>query len=303
MKFQQGLSLCLLFVIEKVTDVSAFTTGSISVNKVQVEIPRVSSTPTPSRSVELFNSARQDSQIGSPSEAVDFNALLKYHGAIVIQLGLIAGVLKGLDVGYNLVGSPDIPTLALFPIFYAFSLKSRVFNPLDNARPDLQKAVEGEKSRGFQDRVMPSWTPPGPVFPIMWLLIIGPLRAYSSALVWQANGHEFLHPALFALMFHLAVGDIWNTMNNSEQRFGASVTGVLCVTASALNAAYQYYTIDETAGNLLGLPMIWFAVAASLVTATWKLNPSPESGELESLYPVVRSDRKQTSFAWFGSSE
>mmetsp|Transcript_10899 Transcript_10899/g.16071 ORF Transcript_10899/g.16071 Transcript_10899/m.16071 type:complete len:305 (-) Transcript_10899:21-935(-) len=300
MKLQQVFSLCLLFVIEKVAHVSAFTT--IPVKKVTTLTPQTTSTTIPGRSTELSNSARPDFQTGTPSQAADFDALLKYHGAIFIQLGLIAGVLKGLDIGYDLVGSPDIPTLALFPIFYAFSLKSRAFNPLDNARPNLQKAVEGEQSRGFQDRVMPSWTPPGPVFPIMWLLIIGPLRAYSSALVWQANGHEFLHPALFALVFHLAVGDIWNTMNNSEQRFGASVTGVLCVTASALNAAYQYHVVDETAGNLLGLPMIWFAVASSLVTATWRLNPS-ESGELDPLYPVVRPDRKQTSFAWFGASE
>lgn len=260
-------------------------------------------TVTCGKGVKLFNSARSDFKEENPSQIADFDALLKYHGAILIQLSLIASVLKGLDIGYSLVGSPDVPTFALFPIFYAFSLKSRVFNPLDNERPNLQKAVEGEQSRGFQDRVMPSWTPPGPVFPVMWLLIIGPLRAYTSALVWQTNGHEFLHPALFALIFHLAVGDIWNTMNNSEQRFGAAVTGVLCVTASALNAAYQYYTVNETAGNLLGLSMIWFAVASSLVTATWKLNPLPETEELDPLYPIVRADGKQTSFAWFGSNK
>eukprot|EP00541_Cyclophora_tenuis_P018797 CAMPEP_0116575374 /NCGR_PEP_ID=MMETSP0397-20121206/19922_1 /TAXON_ID=216820 /ORGANISM="Cyclophora tenuis, Strain ECT3854" /LENGTH=103 /DNA_ID=CAMNT_0004104259 /DNA_START=136 /DNA_END=444 /DNA_ORIENTATION=+ len=100
-----------------------------------------------------------------------------------------------------------------------------------------------------------------------------------------------------ALMFHLSVGDVWNTANNIERRYGAAVTGVLCVTASALNAAYQYHNVDALAGDLLGLPMIWFSVATSLVTATWQINPNPTTGERDALYPVA-GDAK-TEFVWF----
>jgi len=256
---------------------------------------------------QLFESSSIEEGL---STEVDVDALLKYHGSIAIQMGLICLLFKGFDTVYDVVlGSPEsIPTLALFPIFYALSLKSRVFNPLDNERPNIKKAIEGSDetedeppSRGFNDRTMPSWTPPGIVFPIMWVLIIGSIRAYTAALVWQNDGHQFFHPALLALMFHLSVGDVWNTMNNRERRFGAAVTGVLCVTLSAANAAYQFYTVDEFAGNLLGsVPMIWFAVATSLITDTWKINPSPDTGEPEPLYPFVRDDvDKQTRFAWF----
>lgn len=279
-------------------------------------VPSSSSIPTySSTSSRLWESRVPQTDTGKsvspeyPSVQVDFDALLKYHGAIVIQLAIIYGIFKGLDAMVDITGIADgIPTFALAPIFYALSLKSRVFNPLNNERPNMKQAIQnGEPSKGFRDRVMPSWTPPGPVFPIMWLLIIGPLRAYSSALVWQANGHVFCDPAIFAFIFHLAVGDVWNTINNAEQRHGAAVTGVLCVTASALNAAYQYHTVDEMAGTLLGLPMIWFAVAASLVTATWRLNPingmtTTEEGQeiqhLDPLYPIVREGRP-TTFAWF----
>ena len=269
-----------------------------------------------------------ETSLSPPTESaaqvqVDFDALLKYHAAIAIQLAIIFGIFKGLDMIIALTGTnaDSIPTLALVPIFYVLSLKSRVFNPLNNERPNLKQAAVAmqnnnnkEESRGFRDRIMPSWTPPGPVFPVMWLLIIGPIRAYSSALVWQANGHVFCDVALLAFVLHLAVGDVWNTMNNAEQRYGAAVTGVLCVTASALNAAYQYYLVDDMAGKLLGLPMIWFAVAASLVTATWQLNPSSSSSSsndsendteqqqqyqvLDPLYPIVREGRP-TTFAWF----
>jgi len=298
MRLLQLSSLLLLVENGTLKAASAFSCVSSPPNRGLMTSTSKSLQDIPGSSTQLFESTNVDLQGENTSGEVDLDALLKYHSSIVIQLGLIAGLFKGFDTLYDVVGSPDIPTLALVPIFLAFSLKSRVFNPLDNERPNLQEAAENKESRGFQDRVMPSWTPPGPVFPIMWVLIIGPIRAYTAALVWQSNGHAFLHPAIFALMFHLAVGDVWNTMNNREQRFGASVTGVLCVTASALNAAYQFYTVDETAGNLLGLPMIWFAVASSLITATWRLNPSQATGEPESLYPVVR-DGEQTRFSWF----
>ena len=68
----------------------------------------------------------------------------------------------------------------------------------------------------------------------MWLLIIGPLRAYSAALVVSTTG-SFLTLPTMAFMLHLTVGDIWNTINNTEKRYGASVVGVLFVLMSAAN--------------------------------------------------------------------
>jgi translocator protein len=271
--------------------------------KTTIGGPRTSSVTKPTiSSPPIFSlrlSANSEQLQGYPQ--ADFDAILKYHGAIGIQMACFTGVFFGLDKAVGAVGV-DVPFPVLVALFYAISLKSRVFNPLNNQRPNLQNAVkEGEPSKGFRDRVMPSWTPPGPVFPIMWLLIIGPLRAYSSALVYTET-HQFLHPAIMALVFHLSVGDVWNTINNTERRFGAAVTGVLCVTASALNAAYQYHVVSEEAGDLLGLPMVWFAVAASLVTATWQINSEEATGERDALYPVLGSSKK-TSFAWFAGSE
>ena len=44
---------------------------------------------------------------------------------------------------------------------------------------------------------------------------------------------------LLWLVFHLCVGDTWNTINNTERRTGAAVPGVACVWASVLYAAVQ----------------------------------------------------------------
>jgi translocator protein len=253
---------------------------------------------TPARNTKLQLSGNVEQLQATPQ--VDFDAIIKYHGAIAIQMSCFSGIFFALDAAVGAI-EMDIPFPVLVALFYAISLKSRVLNPLNNQRPKLVNAVQdGPPSKGFRDRIMPSWTPPGPVFPIMWLLIIGPLRAYSSALVYTET-HAFLHPAIMALIFHLSVGDVWNTINNTERRFGAAVTGVLCVTASALNVAYQYHGVSKLAGDLVGLPLIWFAVATSLVTATWQVNPDEVTGDKDALYPIV--GQSKTTFAWFATKD
>lgn len=248
---------------------------------------------------KLASTASEEHQQDISSPPVDYDALVKYHASIFIQMTLFVVGLTALD---TLVDATDIsvPFPVVAALFYGLSLKSRVFNPLNNARPNMPKPGEDEQSSpGFQDRIMPSWTPPGVVFPIMWILIIGPLRAFSSALVVESTGH-FADPAILAFLFHLSVGDVWNTINNAERRYGASVTGVLCVVASLLNAAFQYYNVDSLAGNLLGLTVIWLSVATCLITATWQLNPNPTTGERDALYPV--KGEAETEFVWFQNS-
>ena len=79
------------------------------------------------------------------------------------------------------------------------------------------------------------------------------------------------------------------------------MVGVLCVVASAANAAYQYYGVDPFAGKLLGGTLIWLCTAAALITDTWRLNPTSEEGKLVPLYPVV--GEAETSFMWFNNEE
>lgn len=168
-----------------------------------------------SPSAPLFSSTTTSSEDPYASPQLDTDAILKYGVAGITELSLFAGLFKLLDVSLSQLDIA-MPFPLAFVIFYACSLKSRVFNPLNNQRPDRAKAVEGEGSNGFRDRVMPSWTPPGVVFPIMWLLIIGPIRAYSSALI--ATNVGFFSIPILAFIGHLTVGDIWNTINNTEKR-------------------------------------------------------------------------------------
>ena len=220
-------------------------------------------------------------------------AVLKYGGALAIQMGLFGGIFLGLDKLVAATGV-QVPFAVNFVCFYFCALKSRVLNPLSNSRPS-----PGTKEiPDAEQRKMPSWTPPGVVFPIVWLLLIGPLRAYTTALIYSVNGGQYACFAILSLMFHLSIGDIWNTINNVERRYRTSVLGIACVYASAAFAAYSYYQVLPLAGQLLSLKMIWLTIASSLIFQTMRLNPNPKTGKKFSLLPRKEGGFK-TEFMWF----
>eukprot|EP00980_Cylindrotheca_fusiformis_P004700 scaffold993_cov110-Cylindrotheca_fusiformis.AAC.10 len=280
--FYLGVFLCLI------GEAAAFRTARIS-QKVDTWVP-VTTSPRfhgqTTISSKPSNTCLRAATRDSSAPKLDTDALVKYGASIAIQMGIITALFYGLDSIIAATGI-EAPFPAVMAIFYVLSLKSRIFNPLNNQRPDLKKAVNGEDpGKGFGDRVMPPWTPPGVTFPIMWILVIGPLRSFSSALVYTANGHSFCDPALLALMLHLSTGDVWNTINNTEQRYGTAVPSILLVSATAANAAFQYSQVDPFAGKLLSATLLWFAVASTLIADTWRLNPDSVTGEKDPLYPL-----------------
>jgi translocator protein len=258
-----------------------------------------------------FSSDNNDSPAPTSStDKIDGAAIVKYAVAILVQLSLMGTVFYGLDrlveqwavvttTTTTTTNAAVVPFAVNLVLFYVMALKSRVFNPLSNARPAPQTLEATDSAPAVPPppkRNMPSWTPPGVIFPIMWLLIIGPIRAVSSSLIYAATGHYACLP-LLALVFHLSVGDVWNTINNVERRYGVAVTGVILVWLSNAHAAYQYWQIDPLAGKLLAAVSIWLTIATALVVATWRINPDPATGAPEPLYPV--KDRAATKFIWF----
>lgn len=249
------------------------------------------------RSSQTILSAASTASEGE-DRVLDVEAIAKYAGAVVLQMSLITGLFTGID---SLVGATgiQIPFAVNFFFFYVFALKSRIFNPLSNQRPQKDtKEIESAEQRN-----MPEWTPPGVVFPIMWILIIGPLRAASSALL-VGGAASYASPAILALMLHLSIGDTWNTINNVERRYGTSVVGVACVWISAAFAASQYFQVDPLAGKLLSLPLLWLTIASSLIFRTWQINPSAATGEKESFLPTkpAAQDGSITKLVWFEGS-
>jgi len=279
--------------------------SSIERSNSNVMMPCKSTTSNQQRTATLLSAASTASE--NEARVLDTEAIAKYAGAIAVQMLLFKGFFTGIDLLSSAV-DVEVPFVANFFFFYVFSLKSRIFNPLSNKRPkrdtkEIEAELDGNKAaQNEKPRKMPEWTPPGLVFPIMWILIIGPLRAASSALlVTGAGGVDYASNAILFLMLHLSIGDTWNTINNVERRYGTSVLGVTCVWISAAFAAYSYGQVDPLAGKLLSVPLVWLTIASSLIVRTWQLNPSESSGEKESLLPTKPASQEGsiTKFTWF----
>eukprot|EP00316_Scyphosphaera_apsteinii_P008421 CAMPEP_0119307346 /NCGR_PEP_ID=MMETSP1333-20130426/7876_1 /TAXON_ID=418940 /ORGANISM="Scyphosphaera apsteinii, Strain RCC1455" /LENGTH=447 /DNA_ID=CAMNT_0007310877 /DNA_START=95 /DNA_END=1438 /DNA_ORIENTATION=+ len=308
------------------------------------------------RSVSMSLAVNDENQ--AEGKQIDAGALGRYFFAVLMQLILITTAFGALDLAcYGplpwqvQLGGP-LPWVAVFGVFFTLSLRSRVFSPLDNSRPELRVTVTPTEdaalmeallqgvvreyrtpalrseceARGLavdrtmdkvmlearlkayfeskceslskaDERIVPSWTPPGVAFPIMWVGVVAPLRAFASALVYETstgrlNEAHLNDPVLIWLVLHLCLGDTWNTVNNVERRMGAAVVGVAIVWISTIFAAKQYYDVAPLAGVLLGLTALWIAVAGALVADIWRLNSVVEA---EPLYPYkAKGMRSQT---------
>lgn len=152
------------------------------------------------------NDSSTTSTSSSARPPVDFAALAKYAMSLAVQMGLIFGLFTGIDKvlsHYDFL--KKIPLWANAIFFYAFNLKASLFSPLPS------KGDSDTKEWEYQKRNRPSWTPPGWVFAVMWPLFVFGTRAVTAAAVVQKTG-LYANSAIMALMFHLCIGSLWNTV-------------------------------------------------------------------------------------------
>ena len=159
------------------------------------------------------------------------------------------------------------------------ALRSRVFSPLNASRPKTS-----DEKTAIAERKRPSWMPPPLAFPVIWSSI-ALLRAFSSVAVFTVTG-TLNHPAIFAMLAHLSIGDTWNSINNVEKRLGVACVGVSVVLLSVYNVVFQYLRVDRTAGILIAPSAVWISVATVLVWTIWNINPRAD-GTREPLAPMT----------------
>lgn len=246
-------------------------------------------------SEESLTSNSESSTESSARLPVDYAAIGKWAVGYSGQLLLIYGFLSILDkvvAKFNLLPLPYYITI---PFFYAFNLKTSLFNLLPNQKTKSQKMTQDDWE--YNKRNKPSWTPPGFVFALMWPLFVFGMRATTAAMVYSKTGTLACAPILM-LMAHLSVGSLWNTVNNIERRLGPSVLLLYALALTKAATAFAFYQVHPLAGKLLALTMTWLTAAAALETQTWRLNPDPDTGKKEPLYPAKMAKWK-TEFRSF----
>lgn len=280
--------LCVIFVvvIYHTGQIAAFSPALRSLALRGAQLP--ASVGTIDASNTVMGVVSMDTA-GESRKTPDFLAALSYLGATATEFTLIGVFLHIAQIGgvkfaarlpETLMGSrlqDVVRTVLLSCMFFFLSVRSRVFSPLDNSRPQASKDDPNFK------RKVPSWMPPPLAFPIVWTAITV-LRTISSVLIFNAAGTILCKP-IFALALHLSIGDTWNTINNQERRLGTSAVGVLFVLASVLNVVRTYHDVSPLAARIIAPSAVWLTVATVLVWTIWRINYAAQGKP--SLFPSV----------------
>jgi tryptophan-rich sensory protein len=218
------------------------------------------------------------------SEVVDWAAIGKYFAATAAQVAVMIYLTNWLSVGVVRSELSVALQKTIVGVWFLFNaLRSRTFSPLNASRPRT-----ADEKTAIAERRRPAWMPPPLAFPIIWSSI-ALLRALSSVAVFTTTG-TLNHPAIFAMLAHLAIGDTWNSINNVEKRLGTACVGVGFVLLSVYNVVFQYLRVDRTAGLLIAPSAVWITVATALVWTIWTLNPRAD-GTREPLAPTTARAR------------
>ena len=213
-------------------------------------------------------------QQNSFNQELDTQALIKYILGTIAQIGVMLLTLWLLNQGfqqlYNHNIASGITNSLTCLVFTIFSIRSRLFSPLDNTR-----------SRSLYDNIQrPAWAPPPLAFPLVWMTV-AVLRVISAYLIWSHCDHNFLTLPLVIFVIHLALGDTWNTVFTVEGRLGFAVPVVIIgPLMSVFAVTFIYWQIVPLASVILFPSCIWLTIASILVYSIWQINGK------EPLYPV-----------------
>ena len=231
-------------------------------------------------SIDETFGVKAEAAVERVSEVVDWAAIGKYFAATAAQVAVMIYLTNWLSVGVVRSELSVALQKTIVGVWFLFNaLRSRTFSPLNASRPRT-----ADEKTAIAERRRPAWMPPPLAFPIIWSSI-ALLRALSSVAVFTTTG-TLNHPAIFAMLAHLAIGDTWNSINNVERRLGTACVGVGFVLLSVYNVVFQYLRVDRTAGLLITPSAVWITVATALVWTIWTLNPRAD-GTREPLAPTL----------------
>ncbi|KAL3776919.1 hypothetical protein ACHAWO_004158 [Cyclotella atomus] len=118
----------------------------------------------------------------------------------------------------------------------------------------------------------PRWNPPGWVFPIMWLIVSKPTQFVAIWKLMTAGSEKDLVLPFIVYCAHLSLGDAWNKVFFGLQCIGRGVAVISTFWSTLLFSAYQFYSVDPTAGIFLLPTCAWVTVAAALNWSIYFLN-------------------------------
>jgi len=128
-----------------------------------------------------------------------------------------------------------------------------------------------EGVRAF-DRIPKSeWTPPAPVFPVVWSVLFA-LMGVGAARVWLAPPSAERSRGLVLFFLQLAVNFTWSLLFFRLQAYGLSFFWLVLLWILILLMTLSFRKTDRAAAWLQLPYLAWVAFAGYLNCATWLLS-------------------------------
>jgi tryptophan-rich sensory protein len=117
----------------------------------------------------------------------------------------------------------------------------------------------------------PAWTPPAPVFPVVWTVLYG-LMAAAAWLVWKRRGFAGAPWALGAFLIQLALNAAWSWLFFGLHRIGPALLDALLLWAAIAITALLFWRHRPLAAALLLPYLLWVSFAVCLNFEIWRLD-------------------------------
>jgi tryptophan-rich sensory protein len=126
-----------------------------------------------------------------------------------------------------------------------------------------------EPGKWYENLDKPVWTPPGFVFPLVWVTLYIAM-SYAAMRVAQVDGSQ---QALAFWAVQIAFNTLWSPVFFGLRRMRPAMIILACLWVAVALTMVSFYRIDPLSGMLLAPYLLWVTIAGALNLSVWRRNP------------------------------
>lgn len=125
--------------------------------------------------------------------------------------------------------------------------------------------------RNFENVNQSALTPPGFIFPIVWVILYG-LMGIGAARIWLSPEAKERTQGLIVFLLQLAVNFFWSIIFFNMQKFQLAFWWLILLWVLIIIMIYYYLKVDKPAAWLQIPYLLWVTFAGYLTYMAWMLN-------------------------------
>ena len=126
-----------------------------------------------------------------------------------------------------------------------------------------------EPGKWYEDLDKPVWTPPGFVFPLVWVTLYIAI-AYAAMRIALIEGSQ---QALAFWAVQIAFNTLWSPVFFGLKRMRAAMIVLSFLWVSVAVTMLSFLALDQTAGMLFAPYLLWVTIAGALNFSVLRRNP------------------------------